>query len=148
MVSIKVSSATLLFAVSALVSTVQAAPMHILQKRIAQVISDSTQQWVQACVSRVFVSQNPHVTAELNLTRPPQTAAGGGQQCNPISVTAFTTLLAAAGPCDQQNSADAMIDLAKQLNNDANMIKFAQIFAQQPRNSVSSLNLVYSPIID
>ncbi|TCD70013.1 hypothetical protein EIP91_005263 [Steccherinum ochraceum] len=120
MVSIKVPSATLLFAVSALVSTVQAAPMHILQKRIAQVISDSTQQWVQAC-----------------------TAAGGGQQCNPISVTAFTTLLAAAGPCDQQNSADAMVDLAKQLNNDANMIKFAQIFAQQPRNSPSSQAVPY-----
>ena len=29
-----------------------------------------------------------------------------------------------------------MIDLAKQLNNDADMIKFAQIFAQQPRNTV------------
>lgn len=32
-----------------------------------------------------------------------------------------------------------MIDLAKQLNNDADMIKFAQIFAQQPRNTVSPL---------
>ena len=29
-----------------------------------------------------------------------------------------------------------MIDLAKTLNNDADMIKFAQIFAQQPRNTV------------
>ena len=30
-----------------------------------------------------------------------------------------------------------MIDLAKQLNNDAQMIKLAQIFRQQPRNTVS-----------
>lgn len=72
-----------------------------------------------------------------------QLAAGGGEKCNPVSVTAFTTLLAAAGPCEQQNSADAMIDLAKTLNNDADMIKFAQIFAQQPRNTVSS----HSPLI-
>ena len=32
-----------------------------------------------------------------------------------------------------------MIDLAKQLNNDAAMIQLAQIFCQQPRNTVSSL---------
>ncbi len=71
------------------------------------------------------------------LTRhPPQLAAGGADKCNPVSVTAFTTLLAAAGPCEQQDSADAMVDLAKTLNNDADMIKFAQIFAQQPRNTV------------
>ena len=65
-----------------------------------------------------------------------QLAAGGGEQWNPVSVTAFTTLLAAAGPCEQQDSADAMVDLAKTLNNDADMIKFSQIFAQQPRNTV------------
>ena len=65
-----------------------------------------------------------------------QLAAGGADKCNPVSVTAFTTLLAAAGPCEQQDSADAMIDLAKTLNNDADMIKFAQIFVQQPRNTV------------
>ena len=29
-----------------------------------------------------------------------------------------------------------MIDLAKQLNNDPDMIKLAQVFAQQPRNTV------------
>ena len=29
-----------------------------------------------------------------------------------------------------------MIDLAKTLNNDADMIKFTQIFVQQPRNTV------------
>lgn len=67
----------------------------------------------------------------------PQLAAGGADKCNPISVTAFTTLLAAAGPCEQQNAADSMIDLAKSLNNDPTMIKLSQIFAQQPRNTVS-----------
>lgn len=52
-------------------------------------------------------------------------------------MTAFTTLLAAAGPCEQQNAADQMVDLAKGLKSDAQMIKLAQIFAQQPRNTVS-----------
>ena len=84
-----------------------------LSKRIAQTIADSTTQWVAACE-----------------------AAGGAGQCSTISVNAFSTLLAAAGPCDQQNAADQMVDLAKQLNNDPDMIKFSQIFAQQPRNSV------------
>ena len=51
----------------------------------------------------------------------------------------FTTLLAAAGPCDQQNQADKMIDLAKQLKNDPEMITLAQIFRQQPRNTVSAI---------
>ncbi|KAH9847611.1 hypothetical protein C2E23DRAFT_787249 [Lenzites betulinus] len=91
-----------------------------LNKRIAQVIADSTAKWEQACL-----------------------AAGGAEKCNPVSVTAFTTLLAAAGPCDQQNSADAMIDLAKTLNNDADMIKFSQIFAQQARNTPNSLAVPY-----
>lgn len=91
-----------------------------LTKRIAQVIADSTQKWEQACL-----------------------AAGGGEKCNPVSVTAFTTLLAAAGPCEQQNAADQMINLAKQLNNDPTMIKFTQIFAQQPRNTPSSESVQY-----
>jgi hypothetical protein len=36
-----------------------------------------------------------------------------------------------------------MIDLAKQLNNDADMIKFTQIFVQQPRNSPDSFSIPY-----
>jgi len=123
MVQLKLSSGSLLFAITAFVSLshVRAAPMYMpLQKRIAQVIADSTTQWETAC-----------------------TAAGSGQQCNPISVTAFTTLLAAAGPCEQQDAADSMIDLAKQLNNDPDMIKFAQIFAQQPRNTPTSQSVPY-----
>jgi len=106
-----------LLALALAAASVQGAP---LTKRIAQVISDSTKQWEAAC-----------------------DAAGGGLQCNPVAVAAFGTLLAAAGPCDQQNGADNMIDLAKQHGNDPNMIKFAQIFAQQPRNTPSSQSVQY-----
>ncbi|EAU90545.1 hypothetical protein CC1G_00929 [Coprinopsis cinerea okayama7 len=97
-------------------ASVHAAP---LQRRIAQVISESTAQWEQACI-----------------------AAGGGQQCNPISVKAFSTLLAAPGPCAQQDSGDEMVDLAKQLGS-AEMIRLAQIFVQQPRNTPTSLSTPY-----
>ncbi|KAJ3789797.1 hypothetical protein GGU10DRAFT_304339 [Lentinula aff. detonsa] len=100
-------------------ATARAAPL-LLNKRIAQTTIDSVTPWEDACNS-----------------------AGGGQQCNPIAVTAASTLLAAAGNCDQQDSADAMISLAKTLNNDANMISLAQIFAQQPRNSPNSLAVPY-----
>ncbi|KAI5118764.1 hypothetical protein M0805_004850 [Coniferiporia weirii] len=102
---------------AAVASTSQAGP---LKKRIAQTIADSTAQWEQAC-----------------------DAAGGGEQCNPLSVTAFTTLLAAAGPCDQQNAADQMIDLAKTLSNSSEMITLTQIFVQQPRNSPDSFQVLY-----
>lgn len=91
-----------------------------VEKRIAQTIADSTAEWVKAC-----------------------TAAGGADQCSTISQTAFTTLLAAGKNCDQQDAADSMIDLAKQLNNDAEMIRLAQIFAQQPRNAPDSLQVPY-----
>ncbi|KAJ3823163.1 hypothetical protein F5880DRAFT_1507192 [Lentinula raphanica] len=91
-----------------------------LQKRISQTISESTTAWVAAC-----------------------TAAGGASQCNTISQTAFSTLLAAGGNCDQQNAADSMIDLAKTLSNNSEMIRLAQIFAQQPRNAPDSLQVPY-----
>jgi len=109
---------TKIFLLALSLSGALAAPT--LTKRIAQVISDSTQQWEAACDK-----------------------AGGGQQCNPLSITAFSTLLAAAGPCEQQNAADKMVDLAKQLNNDAAMIELAQIFSQQPRNTPSSESVQY-----
>ena len=78
-------------------STFLIAPLYAapLQKRTSQVIADSTSQWEKAC-----------------------NAAGGSQQCKLLSVAAFTTLLVDAGNCDQQNAADNMIDLAKELNND------------------------------
>ncbi|KAI0742095.1 hypothetical protein C8Q80DRAFT_1197948 [Daedaleopsis nitida] len=110
-------TSTFLLTLSAVAMHAQGAPLH---RRIAQVISDSTTLWEKACL-----------------------AAGGGEKCNPVSVTAFSTLLAAAGPCEQQDSADAMIDLAKTLNNDPDMIKFAQIFAQQPRNTPNSQAVPY-----
>lgn len=98
-------------------ATVHGAPVH---KRIAQVISDSTTKWEAAC-----------------------DAAGGGTQCNQVAVASFSTLLAAPGPCEQQNAADNMVDLAKTLSSNADMIEFAQIFAQQPRNSPTSQSVPY-----
>jgi hypothetical protein len=110
------------FAVFALVlaaSTISVSAFP-LDKRIAQVITESTAQWEQACLK-----------------------AGGAQQCNPLSITSFDTLLANAGDCDQQNAADKQIDLAKTLGNDPNMIRLTQIFAQQPRNSPNSVSIPY-----
>lgn len=130
--------ATSFLVLAAVLSATSALPF---QKRIAQTIADSTTDWVQACVSS-FVSFLTYVFAITDALCI-QTAAGGADKCQPISQTAFMTLLAAAGPCDQQNAADQMVDLAKQLNNDANMIKFAQIFAQQPRNSPDSTQVPY-----
>jgi len=101
----------------ALISSANAAP---LAKRIAQVITDSTTQWEQACLT-----------------------AGGGEKCNPLSVAAFDTLLAGAGACDQQNAADNMIDLAKTLSNNSQLIALTQIFTEQPRNSPDSLSIPY-----
>ena len=103
---------TLTLLLSTLTWNAMAAPTF--HKRIAQTISASTQKWEAACL-----------------------AAGGADNCNTLSIKAFSTLLAAAGPCEQQDAADEMIDLAKTLKNDSDMIKLAQIFVQQPRNSVS-----------
>jgi len=91
-----------------------------VEKRISQIISDSTQLWVQAC-----------------------NKAGGGQKCNAISQTAFSSLLAAGKNCDQQNAADQMVDLAKTLKNGTDMIRLAQIFVQQPRNEPDGLQVPY-----
>jgi len=113
--------ATLVLAAAAL-SSVSGVPVT-LDKRIAQNIPDSTQKWEQACL-----------------------AAGGGQRCNPLSVAAFSTLLAAPPACAQQDAADNMIDLAHQLNNDADMIRLTQIFRQQPRNAPDSLSVLYCQV--
>jgi len=106
-----------LFVLSVL-SFASAAPL--LQARIAQNTVDAKTAWEQACVQ-----------------------AGGGTQCNPIAVNAAGTLLRGAGDCDQQDAADQMIDLAKQLGNDPEMIRLAQIFVQQPRNAPDSLQVPY-----
>jgi hypothetical protein len=62
--------------------------------------------------------------------------SSGSARCNELSVASFQTLLANAGPCDQQNAADKLVDFSKQLNSQE-MIDLARIFCQQPRNSVS-----------
>ncbi|KAL0948598.1 hypothetical protein HGRIS_011156 [Hohenbuehelia grisea] len=108
-----------LLALSALVGLVSGAPLP-LQKRIAQVIADSTAKWEQACLK-----------------------AGGAAKCNPISQIAFVSLLAAGKNCDQQDAADAMVDLAKTLGNDPEMIRLSQLFVQQPRNAPDSLQVPY-----
>ncbi|KII84968.1 hypothetical protein PLICRDRAFT_57463 [Plicaturopsis crispa FD-325 SS-3] len=108
---------TAILAASMAISAASALPF---QKRIAQTIADSTKDWVAAC-----------------------TKAGGADKCGTISQTAFTTLLAAGKNCDQQDAADQMVDLAKTLNNDPDMIKFAQLFVQQPRNAPDSLQVPY-----
>ncbi|KAJ7599088.1 hypothetical protein C8J56DRAFT_181651 [Mycena floridula] len=110
-----------LFVTSLVLGYASAGP--ILHKRIAQVIADATADWEKACL-----------------------AAGGADKCNPISQTAFTSLLAAGGNCDQQDAADSMIDLAKTLNNDPEMIRLAQLFVQQPRNAPDSLQVPYCQV--
>ncbi|CUA75694.1 proline-rich protein [Rhizoctonia solani] len=94
-----------------------ALPLH---KRIAQTTIDAVKPWEDAC-----------------------NKAGGGAQCNNIAVTAAGNLLAAPPACAQQDSADAMITLAKSLNDDAEMIRLAQIYRQQPRNAPDSLATLY-----
>lgn len=111
---------TAIFVLSALACLTAAAP---LEKRIAQNTIDSKTAWEAAC-----------------------NKAGGGAQCNTIAVTAASKLLAAAGPCEQQDSGDAMIDLAKTLNNDPEMIRLAQLFVQQPRNAPDSLQVPYCQV--
>lgn len=91
-----------------------------LEKRIAQVISESTQKWEQSCL-----------------------ATGGADKCNPLSINAFSALLAGGGACDQQDAADAMMDLAKTLKNNQDLVSLTQIFIQQPRNSPNSLSVPY-----
>lgn len=120
------------------ISSVLSSPIPFT-KRIAQTISDSTQPWVQACVRARFIFTK---ASDLILSTK-QEAADGGDQCNPLSVTAFSTLLAAPGPCEQQDAADAMIDLAHTLGSDPTMIALTQVFVQQPRNSPDSLSVLY-----
>jgi hypothetical protein len=51
----------------------------------------------------------------------------------------------AAHQCQQQDAADHLIDFTKQNFGDRDntqMINFALIFAQQPRNSVSRISLI------
>jgi len=114
---------TLVLSVTILARLSLAAPVQI-ERRIDQIISDSTKLWQQACV----------------------TAGGTQDKCSSIAVPAFTSLLEAGGVCDQQNSADSMIDFAKKLGNDPEMIRLAQLFVQQPRNSPTKLQVPYCQV--
>jgi len=105
--------------VAAVLVSVQASPSP--QKRIAQVIDQSLVKWQSACLS----------------------ATKGSLDCNRLAVGAFETLLAGAGTCAQQNAADGLISFAKQQENSAEMIRLAQIFCQQPRNSPNSVSIPY-----
>ncbi|TDL21027.1 hypothetical protein BD410DRAFT_868416, partial [Rickenella mellea] len=98
------------------VSVVLAAP---LDKRIAQITLDGPAAWADAC-----------------------TSSGGGSKCGDIRQKAASTLLAAGKNCDQQDAADDMVDLSKTLKN-ANMIRLAQLFVQQPRNAPDKLKVPY-----
>lgn len=111
----------LAFFAAALVS-IQASPLF--EKRIAQITREATKPWEDAC----------------------DAATNTNQMCNPLAVTASQTLLANAGPCDQQNAADALIDFAKQQSNSAEMITLAQIFCQQPRNSPNLFSNPYCQV--
>ena len=116
-------SALLVLAAAFICAYANPTPVH---KRISQLVDESTTLWKSACG-----------------------AAGGRNNCNILSVASFEGLLFAKDPCAQQDGADAMINLAKQLgapNNTnvnataiAQMITFAQIFVQQPRDSVRQL---------
>ncbi|KDR71520.1 hypothetical protein GALMADRAFT_253836 [Galerina marginata CBS 339.88] len=101
----------------------QAAPVQI-ERRIDQITSDAKGPWEQACLK----------------------AGGTRDECSNVAVPAAQSLLEAGGVCDQQKSADSMIDLAKQLGNDPEMIRLAQIFAQQPRNSPEKSQVPYCQV--
>lgn len=85
------------------------------EKRISEIIDTAMEKWEPAC----------------------RAAGGAGTLCNNLAVRAFSGLLFQAKPCDQQNAADGLISLAKTLQNSTEMITLAQIFAQQPRITVS-----------
>ena len=91
-----------------------------------------------ACLRTHSGSLRCDIPTYINL----QKKAGGGVRCHTVSKVAALTLLSVSGTCDQQDAADKMIDLAKTLNNNADMIELAQIFVQQPRNSVRPISSI------
>ncbi|KAI0313310.1 hypothetical protein OF83DRAFT_1142091 [Amylostereum chailletii] len=90
------------------VSAGLAFPLH---PRISQIEGDATSAWQAACKS-----------------------AGGGSQCNNLAVIASGSLSSFSPICAQQDAADNMVDLAKQLN-DPDTLSLAQIYVQQAHSS-------------
>ncbi|PVF99387.1 hypothetical protein CPB86DRAFT_294077 [Serendipita vermifera] len=82
---------------------VNGAPLSIGRRNTV----DATQAWEQKCL-----------------------ASGEGERCIEVAGKASKALLATAGPCDQQNVADEMIDLAKSLHhNSAELVTLAVEYA-------------------
>jgi len=96
-----------------------------LEKRIAQTISDATQDWVKACTAAATKANKDN------------------SLCGSQSQKSFMTLLAAGNNCDQQDAGDDMINLAKEFGNDSEMIRLTQLFVQQPRNTPDLLQVPY-----
>ena len=67
-------------------------------------------------------------------------AAGGTDACNLVSLAAAKALLPGASACEQQDSADAMFDLSRSLDN-IDMKSSAYIYAMRPGDSASSFSL-------
>jgi hypothetical protein len=113
---------------------VSAAAAFPVEKRIAQTIADSTTLWVAACVriSSLLPPLQRSLTLHAHRLKPvvdPSATQSPRTPSRPFSPAAETVT--------KQDAADQMVDLAKTLNNDPDMIRLAQIFVQQPRNSVS-----------
>ena len=74
-----------------------------------------------------------------------QHTAGGTDACDLVSSAAVKALFPGAAACEQQDSADAIFDLSRVLDN-VDVRTFAYIYAMRPRDSVCSFSLV-SPVI-
>ncbi|KAH9926285.1 uncharacterized protein BXZ73DRAFT_102967 [Epithele typhae] len=107
----------LALALAVVAQSVSAAPLAV---RVTQDVSDATHEWTQACVK-----------------------AGGGSSCKNLGLNAVNSLAETASVCAQQDAADAMVDFAKSLFNDQDMIRLAQIFVQQPRNTATNQSTPY-----
>jgi len=149
-------------AVCSLSTLVAAFP--VIEKRVDQIFDEFTAQWVQACKAAgggnecdTLVAASPITKKRTDQTFDESTeqwvqackAAGGGNDCNNISVNAFDELSAdtQAPLCGQQDGGDNMVDLAKKISKggqpDPDMIRLAQIFIQQPRNTPDNKMVPY-----
>ena len=59
----------------------------------------------------------------------------GGSQCDYLAISGSASLSEFEAVCAQQDQADDMVDLAKQMNS-TDLIQLAQFYAQQPHSSV------------
>jgi hypothetical protein len=86
-----------------------------ISKRVNQITADAITPWENAC------------------------KAAGGKDCFTPAQNSFASLLAAADPCAQQDVADGLITFSKaNFPGNQELIRLAQIFRQQPRNSLNT----------